>query len=98
MNKIIPNNSWCLFKKDSGGSRNGKIVLVHHGNIQDSDFGKGYTVKEYESVKNITNESSRNKSIILKPQSYNSNFKNIILTEDELIDLKVVGVFVKVIN
>ena len=98
MNKIIPNNSWCLFKKDPGGSRNGKIVLVHHGNIQDSDFGKGYTVKKYESIKNETDEDSRNNAIILKPQSYNSNFKNIILTEDELIDLKVVGVFVKVIN
>ena len=98
MNKIIPNNSWCLFKKDPGGSRNGKIVLVHHGNIQDADFGRGYTVKKYESIKNETDEDSRNNAIILKPQSYNSNFKNIILTEDELIDLKVVGVFVKVIN
>ncbi len=98
MNKIIPNNSWCLFKKDPGGTRNGKIVLVHHGNIQDADFGRGYTVKKYESIKNETDEDSRNNAIILKPQSYNSNFKNIILSEDELIDLKVVGVFVKVID
>lgn len=28
MNRVIPNGSICLFKPDSGGSRNGKIVLV----------------------------------------------------------------------
>ena len=51
MNKIIPNGSVCLFRKDSGGSRDGKIVLAQHTSIQDGDFGSGYTVKEYHSKK-----------------------------------------------
>ena len=30
MNKRIPNGSWCLFKSNPGGSRNGKVVIVQH--------------------------------------------------------------------
>jgi len=93
MNKVIPNGSICLFRKYSGGSRNGKIVLVEHTSIQDMDFGSGYTVKEYWSEKIIDNDQWSHQSIILKPLSYNSEYKDIRLTEDELINLKVIGIF-----
>lgn len=93
MNKIIPNGSICMFRKYSGGSRDGKIVLVEHTNIQDPDFGSGYTVKEYRSKKNIENDSWSHESIILKPLSNNLEYTDIELTQDEIIDLKVVGVF-----
>jgi DUF2075 family protein/SOS-response transcriptional repressor LexA/predicted GIY-YIG superfamily endonuclease len=93
MNKIIPNGSTCLFRKYSGGSRDGKIVLVEHTNIQDPDFGSGYTVKEYRSKKNIENDSWTHESIILKPLSDNIEYQDIILEEDELSSLKVIGVF-----
>jgi DUF2075 family protein/predicted GIY-YIG superfamily endonuclease len=49
MNKVIPNGAFCLFRKYSGGSRNGQIVLVENTNMHDSDFGSCYTVKVYES-------------------------------------------------
>lgn len=93
MNKIIPNGSICLFKKYSGGSRDGKIVLVKHASIQDTDFGYGYTVKEYRSKKNFDNDTWMHESITLKPLSYNSEYNDIELSKDELIDLKVVGLF-----
>ena len=51
MNKVIPNGALCLFRKYSGGSRNGQIVLVENTNMHDFDFGSCYTVKEYESKK-----------------------------------------------
>ena len=92
MNKIIPNNSICLFKKYAGGSREGKIVLVKHSNIQEADFGAGYTIKEYRSKKIITNDSWSHQSIILKPLSFNSKFSDIILEEDDLSDLNVIGI------
>lgn len=93
MNKIITNGSICMFRKYSGGSRDGKIVLVQHTNIQDPDFGSGYTIKEYRSKKKITNEGWSHESIILKPLSYNSDYNEIVIEEDELIDLKVIGIF-----
>jgi DUF2075 family protein len=98
MNKRIPNGSLCLFKHYTGGSRNGKIVLVESTSIQDKDFGSGYTVKEYESVKNISVNEWSHESIILKPLSTYDEYLNIILTEDELVDFRVVGVFDRVIE
>ena len=99
MNKVIPNGSICLFRKYAGGSRNGQIVLVQHYNIQESDFGSGYTVKEYHSKKTINEgDGWRHESIVLKPQSNDANFQNLVLSDDELEELKVVGVFVCVLN
>ena len=98
MNQIIPNNSWCLFRKDPGGSRDGKIVLVQHTNIQDSDFGSGFTIKMYQSKKEVTEDNWQHTSIILSPKSNNPNFKPIVLNGDELTDLKVIGVFVAVLS
>lgn len=97
MNKRIPNGSLCLFKRYRGGSRNGKIVLVESTSIQDTDFGSGYTVKEYQSVKNISDSEWSHVSIILKPLSTYDEYSNIVLKEDELVDFRVVGVFERVI-
>ena len=93
MNRIIPNGSVCMFRKYAGGSRDGKIVLVEHTNIQDPDFGSGYTVKEYRSKKKTEGELWSHESIILKPLSDDSEFQDIILEEDELSELVTIGIF-----
>jgi len=93
MNKKIPNGSYCLFRQDEGGSREGKIVLVESTHINDLNFGSGYTVKEYHSVKHISNEEWSNESIILKPLSADPESNPIDLSEDELITFNVVGIF-----
>ena len=93
MNKVIPNGSICLFRKYTAGSRNGRIVLVEHTSIQDPDFGSGYTVKEYQSKKNVEDDQWSHQSIILKPLSYNLEYDDIVIEEDELSDLRVIGVF-----
>lgn len=97
MNKIIPSGSWCLFRKDLGGTRTGKIVLVHQSNFKDSDFGAGFTVKLYESNKTVIEDSWTHSSIILKPQSTDSKFQDLVLTEDDLVDFKVIGIFLEVL-
>ena len=93
MNKIIPNGSICLFKTYRGGSRNGRIVLAQSTEIQDRDFGSGYTVKEYSSTKQSNHDSWMHESITLKPLSFETNFEPIILKEDELEDFKIIGMF-----
>lgn len=93
MNKIIPNGSVCLFRKYKGGSRNGLITLVEHSNYNDLDFGSSYTVKEYQSSK-ITKENKwEHKSIILKPLSNDTSYKELILENIEEDNLKVIGIF-----
>jgi DUF2075 family protein len=98
MNKVIPNGSFCLFKKDTGGSREGKIVLVEHYKIQDSDYGRGYTIKTYHGEKNINSESWSHSKIVLKPKSDQDYFQDIVLEPNETDSLKIVGIFIEVIN
>jgi len=93
MNKIIPNNSICLFKKYRGGSRNGRIVLVQSSEIQDNDFGSGYTVKEYQSTKTMNDNSWFHQSITLKPKSLDKSFESIVLSDEKLEGFEVVGIF-----
>lgn len=98
MNKVIPNGSYCLFKKDEGGSREGKIVLVECADIQDRDFGAGYTVKRYFSKKDINEETWHHNEIILKPESTDQRYKDLILDDDRLHKFRIKGVFVQVLE
>lgn len=98
MNRVIPNGSICLFKKYTGGSRNGKIVLVENRDIQDHDFESSFTIKTYSSEKKITEEGWEHTSIVLKPNSYDKSYKDITVNEDDAVGMKIVGLFVKVLN
>lgn len=98
MNRVIPNGAICLFKKDSGGSRNGKIVLVQHADIQDPDFAAGYTIKEYYSEKINEKDSWEHSQIKLLPLSNKSGYFPIQLRDDSLTHLKVIGIFVEVLS
>ena len=52
MNRTIPNGSICLFKSYTGGSRNGKIVLVENFDIQESE---DFEIDEEENTMSILN-------------------------------------------
>ena len=97
MNKVIPNGSYCLFRKYTAGSRNGQIVLVENTNMHDSDFGSCYTVKEYESRKFQDENGWKHQSITLKPLSTETSYEDIVLTDEELSTFRVIGVFVCVL-
>jgi len=98
MNKVIPNGALCLFRKYSGGSRNGQIVLVENTNMHDSDFGSCYTVKEYESKKYEDEDGWKHQSIILKPLSTDSSYEKIVLEDEDMSTFKVIGTFECVIE
>ncbi|MCU1720214.1 DNA/RNA helicase domain-containing protein [Pseudomonas sp. 5P_5.1_Bac1] len=95
MNTIIADGATCLFRLESGGSRNGKIVLVEQ---QDEAGGAHYTVKEYQSVKAEDESGWRHSRILLIPRSYDTTFETIELKDDLLSSYKVVGEFVKVLG
>lgn len=96
MNKVIPSGSICLFEKYSGGSRNGRIVLVEMTDFTDPDSGSNYTIKEYTSKKSNSEEGWKHEEIVLLPKS-TENYPPIILRDEEIVGLKVVGLFVKVL-
>jgi SOS-response transcriptional repressor LexA len=90
MNKRIINGSWCLFKANPGGSRNGKIVLVQHRDIEDPDHGGTYTVKTYHSEKIEEDGVLVNQRIVFKPETNAYGYSPIII-EDDCEELVVVG-------
>lgn len=98
MNRVIPNGSICLFKMYNGGSRNGKIVLVENSDIQDPDFNSAFTIKTYSSEIAATEDSWEHTSIVLRPNSYDSSFKDIVLKEEDALNMRVVGEFVKILE
>jgi len=98
MSRVIPNGSICLFKPDSGGSRNGKIVLVENIDIQDTDFNSAFTIKTYSSIKETTEEGWQHNSILLRPNSFDSSYKDIIVNEENGSGMRVVGEFVSIIK
>lgn len=96
MNKIIPNGSICLFERYSGGSRNGKIVLVEMTDFTDTDSGSNYTIKEYSSKKTTSEDGWKHEEIVLLPKS-TEYYQPITLRDEETIGLKVVGIFIKLL-
>ena len=98
MNRVIPNGSICLFKPYTGGSRNGKIVLVENIDIQDQDFNSAFTIKTYSSEKVISEEGWEHTSISLRPNSFDISYKNILINEENGKEMRVVGEFVSIIS
>ena len=97
MNKRIPNGSICIFKKYTGGSRSGKILLIENYDSQDPDFNSAFTVKTYASQKNITDEGWEHLEILLRPNSSDSSYKDIIINQENAQDMNVVGEFIEVL-
>jgi superfamily II DNA or RNA helicase/HKD family nuclease len=98
MNRVIPNHSICLFKTYTGGSRNGKILLIENRDIQDPDFNSAFTIKTYTSEKNITEENWEHTSIVLRPNSYDTSYQNIKITPENAANMRVVGEFVEILS
>ena len=99
MNRRIPNGSWCLFKRNPTGSRQGKIVLVQHHEISDADTGGHYTVKVYESTKkSLPDGSWSHTSITLHPRSTSHEYEPIVLDDDQSEGLCVIGELVAVLG
>lgn len=97
MNKIIPNGSICLFEKYTQGSRNGLITLVEMTDFSDVDFGSSYTIKEYSSKKTISEDNWQHTEISLLPKS-TLPYESIILRDEETNRLRVIGIFIKVLD
>jgi DUF2075 family protein/SOS-response transcriptional repressor LexA/predicted GIY-YIG superfamily endonuclease len=98
MNRVIPSGSICLFEKYQGGSRNGVICLVELQNFIDKDFGANYTIKEYSSRKNFSDEGWQHQEIHLLPKSTDRSYKPIVLRDEETTNLRVIGVFKEVLE
>jgi hypothetical protein len=97
MEPLIPDGSYCVFRRDVAGSRSGRVLLVQHSAIDDPETGGSYTVKEYRSLKVEDQESGDDASwthtaIQLVPR--NTDFRSIWVNPDQVDALRVLAEFV----
>lgn len=96
MEPLIPNNSYCVFRADVVGSRQGKIVLAQHHDIADIDTRSSYTVKRYKSEKKFEKDGSwRHEKIILEP--LNKQYRSIVLPKCVEGEFKIIAEFVSIL-
>lgn len=96
MEPTILDSSWCLFRFERGGSRNGLIVLVESRQVSDPETHQSFTIKRYHSEKeNLGGGQWRHKKIILSPD--NKEFKDIVLKNVTGDDFRVVAEFLEVL-
>ncbi len=93
MEPHIPDGSLCLFRKDLGGSRNGKIVLCRiEGFAGEFPFA---VIKRYQSARSPSDESlGMAQKIVLS--SLNTNHEPIVLSDGD--EFSILGIFERVIS
>jgi uncharacterized protein len=93
MEPRIKDGQLCLFRKDPGGSRNGKIVLCRVGGF--AGDAPVALIKQYRSARTAGADSiGEAEAIVLS--SLNKKHKDIILTQGT--DLSVMGIFERVVE
>jgi len=97
MNRRIPNGSWCLFRRATAGSRDGKVVLAKLLDRQDPENGGRFTIKVYKSTKRTTDDSWEHVRIVLQPDSTNLAFNPIEFTSNPDDSLQIIAEFVAVL-
>ena len=99
MEPLIVAGSWCLFRADRGGSREGKTVLVWHRGCTDPALGGEFSVKNYTSKKTAADDGAwRHREIRLEPLNTDPAFRALVFTPDAAGDLRIIGEFVSVID
>lgn len=94
MEPMIPDGSWCLFRWPVLGTRQDRVVLVQHHDIQDPETGGAYTIKRYRSEKAKSGDGTwLHTRITLHPE--NPAFQPITLTPDDEGEVKVIAEFLE---
>ncbi len=95
MEPTIPDGSYCLFRADRGGSRQGKLVLVWHRGSTDPAFGGEFSVKKYTSSK-IENPDGTwtHREIRLEPLNPDPAYRPLVFDPTAEGDVRVIAEFV----
>lgn len=96
MEPTIGDGSICLFKKYSGGTRNGQIMLVQAKGLVDPESGGNFVVKRYKRISPLTDETSR-EGVTIHLISDNPKFKPIILTHTHEDMISTPAIFIEVL-
>ena len=96
MEPVIPDGAYCLFSSPVEGTRQGKNVLVQLRDGADPETGQRYTIKRYESEKEMHDSLWRHSRIVLKPA--NPDFEAIVLEAEDDAEVAVIAELVEVLG
>lgn len=97
MEPTIPDGSICLFKKYSGGTRQGKIMLVQARGLQDPENGFKFVIKRYNRLTKVGESESREK-VTIELVSDNPRFNPIVLRNLHDGDIATPAQFIQVLS
>ena len=98
MNRRIRNWAYCVFRTPVEGSRDGRVVLAQHQEIDDPETGGHYTVKMYRSTKAQGPEGDwLHTEIRLEPDSDAPGYEAIVLRDVEESEVRVIAELVQVL-
>lgn len=99
MNRRIPNGSWCLFRMNPTGTRQGKVVVAQHHGTMDPDLGGSFTVKLYRSEKVPAEDGGwLHERITLRPDSDDPKYSELSLDAKAMGSLRVVAEMIAVLG
>lgn len=97
MEPLIPDGAYCLFAAPVIGSRTGRILLVQHRDIADTETGGSFTVKKFDSSEVGGKDTThREGTIFLRP--INPEYLPIELKNVADDEVTVIAEFVEVLN
>jgi SOS-response transcriptional repressor LexA len=83
MEPLVADGAWCLFRPYTGGSREGRNLLVSHQSVSESGFPLGLTLKRYHSEKVVDKSTGEWRHTRIELQPLNPEFPSIELAIDE---------------
>jgi len=99
MQPKINDGDYCIFKANPVGTRQNKVLLMQHHDIDDVETGGHYTIKKYKSQKSAPlDDGGRHEKIVLEP--LNPEYEAIVfenVNEDFENEFKVVAEFVRIL-
>jgi len=97
MEPKIPSGSYCVFRANPEGTRQGKIVLVQHRGIEDPETGGQFTVKQYKSDKSSNSDGAwQHTKITLEP--LNPAYQPILIDPSDAEAVTVLAEFLEVLG
>jgi superfamily II DNA or RNA helicase/SOS-response transcriptional repressor LexA len=97
MEPIISDGSYCLFTRETAGTKNGRIVLAQKLGLNDVDSGASFSIKKYESSKVYDSDTEwRHENIILK--AVNPDYEDIEISPEESDQFSIIAIYLETLG
>lgn len=96
MQPLIPDASLCLFRRYTGGSRQGRIFLIQARGLQDHETGEAFVIKKYHRLTPPRTAHSEEPAVI-HLISENPKFSPIVLVGLQEGEVQTLAEFIRIL-